>query len=31
MMKKNPVKKVHNVRVKSGMKAGFLLDDLKGG
>ncbi len=29
-MKKHPVKKVKNIRVKTGMKAGFIVSDLKG-
>ncbi len=28
-MKKHPVKKVKNIRVKTGMKAGFITSDLK--
>ncbi len=29
IMKKQPVKKVKNIRVKTGMKAGFILDNGK--
>ncbi len=28
-MKKHQVKKVYNIRVKTGMKAGFIASDLK--